>query len=295
MKNFFLYSKIEFQLKLYTYGINLLLWTSAFTVEDLPLLEKVKNLGCEVVEIPVFNPEVFPSEQVKEELDRLGLEACVCYGCERDSDIASLDESIRRAGIERFKVAIDHTDILGAKKIGGVVYKAGGIFTGAAPTAEEWGNSVDSMKEIAVYAQQYDISIGVEQINRYETYFINTVEDALRYCKDVGEPNLFVLLDAHHLILEQLDFYDSIVSTGDLLGHFHTAENNRGIPGTGLVNWEEVYRALRDIEYAGWLVIESFYVGFGNIWKPVAPSPEILITEGLKNLKRVEEKIQKEI
>jgi len=276
---------------MYQYGINLLLWTSNFTEKDLYLLKKIKELECDVVEIPVFNPESFPSEKVRDELDKNGLKACVCYGCGVDSDIASLDEKIRKKGIERFKKAIDHTNVIGAKKIGGVVYKTGGIFTGKAPTEEEWNYSVNSMKEIAKYAQKFGIDICVEQINRYETYFINTTEDALRYCKDVGETNMQLLLDTHHLILEELSIYDSIIKAGKYLGHFHTSENNRGIPGTGQVDWYQVYEALKEINYKGWLVIESFYVGFGNIWKPIVSSPEKLIIEGLKNLKKIEKKI----
>jgi len=276
---------------MYKYGVNLLLWTSYFTEKDLYLIKKVKELGCDVVEMPIFNPEEFPSESVKKELEKYNLEACVCYGCEIDSDIASLDNKVREKGIERFKQAIDHTNTLGAKKIGGVVYKAGGIFTGAAPTQAEWNHSANSMRIIARYANQFNISICVEQINRYETYFINTTEDALKYCLDVGEPNIQVLLDTHHLILEELNIYDAIIMAGKRLGHFHTSENNRGIPGTGQVDWLSVYRALKNINYSGWLVIESFYIGFGNIWKPLAESPEFLITEGLKNLKKIENKV----
>ena len=276
---------------MYKYGVNLLLWTSCFTEKDLYLIKKVKELGCDVVEMPIFNPEEFPSESVKKELEKYNLEACVCYGCEIDSDIASLDNKVREKGIERFKQAIDHTNTLGAKKIGGVVYKAGGIFTGLAPTQAEWNHSANSMRIIARYANQFNISICVEQINRYETYFINTTEDALKYCLDVGEPNIQVLLDTHHLILEELNIYDAIIMAGKRLGHFHTSENNRGIPGTGQVDWLSVYRALKNINYSGWLVIESFYIGFGNIWKPLAESPEFLITEGLKNLKKIENKV----
>ena len=276
---------------MYKYGVNLLLWTSCFTEKDLYLIKKVKELGCDVVEIPIFNPEEFSSESVKSELEKYNLEACVCYGCEIDSDIASLDNKVRQKGIERFKQAIDHTNTIGAKKIGGVVYKAGGIFTGSAPTQAEWNHSANSMRIIARYANQFNISIYVEQINRYETYFINTTEDALKYCLDVGEPNIQVLLDTHHLILEELNIYDAIIMAGKRLGHFHTSENNRGIPGTGQVDWLSVYRALKNINYSGWLVIESFYIGFGNIWKPLAKSPEFLITEGLKNLKKIENKV----
>jgi len=279
---------------MYKYGINLLLWTSSFTEKELYLIKKVKELGCDVVEIPIFNPEEFPSELVKNELEKYNLEACVCYGCEIDSDIASLDNNIRKRGIDRFKQAIDHTRTLGANKIGGVVYKAGGIFTGSAPTETEWNHSVNSMKDLARYANQFNISICVEQINRYETYFINTTRDALKYCLGVGGPNMLVLLDTHHLILEELNIHDAIVLAGKRLGHFHTSENNRGIPGTGQVDWLNVYRALKKIDYTGWLIIESFYIGFGNVWKPLANSPEQLIIQGLKNLKIVEKKILKE-
>ena len=275
---------------MYKYGVNLLLWTSHFTEKDIPLIKKVKDLGCDVVEIPIFNPEDFPSELVKNELNKNDLEACVCYGCEIDSDIASLDKNVREKGINRFKQAIVHTKILGATKIGGVVYKAGGIFTGYAPTEDEWNHSVNSMRKIAKYANRFNISICVEQINRYETYFINTTEDALKYCLDVGEPNMLILLDTHHLILEELNIYDAILMAGKRLGHFHTSENNRGIPGTGQVDWVSVYRALKKINYSGWLVIESFYIGFGNVWKPLVSSPEHLIIQGLKNLKNIEKK-----
>ena len=275
---------------MYKYGINLLLWVSNFTEKDLYLIKKVKDLGCECLEIPVFNPNEFPSEKVKRELDANDIEACVCYGCGIDSDIASLDDNIRETGINRFKQVIDHAAIIGARKIGGVVYKAGGVFTGFAPTEEEWNYSVDSMKEIAKYAQKFDISICVEQINRYETYFINTTEDAIKYCKDVGEPNMELLLDSHHLILEELSIYDSIKKAGAYLGHFHTSENNRGIPGTGQVSWNKVYKALKEINYSGWLVIESFYIGFGNTWKTLVP-PELIITEGIKNLKKYEKRM----
>ncbi len=279
---------------MYKYGVNLLLWTSYFTQNNLNLFPLVKSLGLNVVEIPLFSPEKFPTKKVKKELEKYDLEACGCYGCSADADIASLDEDVRKRGIERFKLAIDKAHMIGAKKIGGVLYKAGGIFTGSAPSNEEWTSSVNSMKEIAKYASQYDISICIEPVNRYETYFINTAEDAVKYCKDVGEPNISVLLDTHHMNIEESNFNDPIINTDHYLGHFHASENNRGIPGTGLVDWVQVYKALKQIKYKGRVIIESFYLGFGNIWKKVAKSPKILLTQGLKFLKSVEQEVFQE-
>jgi len=275
----------------FKYGVNLLLWTENFTKEDLPLLTEIKQLELEVVEIPIFIPDNFPSTLVRKELEKQDLDACVCYGCNVNSDIASLDEDTRQYGIKEFKRVIDNAREIGAKKIGGVVYKAGGMFTGYAPNKEEWNNSVDSMKEIAQYAQDFDISIGVEPVNRYETYFINNAEEAVNYCKDVGEPNMFVLLDTHHIILEESSFDEPIKETGDYLGHFHTSENHRGIPGTGLVDWIKVYHALKEINYSGWIVIESFHPGFGNIWKPLADSPANFLRKSLDFLKGIEQDV----
>ncbi|MGV9199595.1 MAG: sugar phosphate isomerase/epimerase family protein [Promethearchaeia archaeon] len=277
---------------MYEYGINLLLWTDKIIEEHLPLLRKVRKLGCDVVEIPIFFPEEFPADLVRKELDKTGLDVVVCCGCTPSADIASLNPNIRSAGIKHLKKVIDHANVLGAKLIGGVTYKAGGIFTGQAPTDEEWSYSVNSMKNLAQYAQQYEISIGVEQINRYETYFINTAIQAVEYCKAVDESNMFVLLDAHHLILEENDLYRAIVKSKDYLRHFHTAENNRGIPGTGLVDWKTVFQALKAINYEGYLVIESFFKGFGNIWRDLAPSKEKLIKQGIRNLKKIEKSVR---
>jgi D-psicose/D-tagatose/L-ribulose 3-epimerase len=275
----------------YKYGVNLLLWTENFSKEDLPLLSEIKQLGLDAVEIPIFIPDNFPSTIVGEELEKQKLDACVCYGCNVNSDIASLDEDTRQYGINEFKRVIDNAREIGAKKIGGVVYKASGMFTGFAPTKEEWDTSVNSMKKIAQYAQKFDISIGVEPVNRYETYFMNTAEEAVRYCKDVGEPNMFVLLDTHHIILEESSFIEPIIETGDYLGHFHTSENHRGIPGTGLVNWKEVFQALKDINYSGWLVIESFHPGFGNVWKSLVDSPANFLRKSLDFLKGIEQEV----
>jgi len=276
---------------MYKYGVNLLLWTSTFTQKNLNLFPLVKNLGLDVVEIPLFNPEIVPAEKVKKELKKYDLEACGCYGCSPDADIASLDKNIRKRGIERFKNAVEKAHMIGAKKIGGVVYKAGGVFTGSAPTNEEWTFSVNSMREITQYAHQYDISICIEPVNRYETYFINTAQDAVKYCKDVDEPNISVLLDTHHLNIEESSFCDPIINTNHYLKHFHASENNRGTPGSGLVDWIQVYKALKHINYKGPIIIESFYLGFGNIWKKVAKSPKSLLSEGLIFLKNVEQEV----
>ena len=140
------------------------------------------------------------------------------------------------------------------------------------------------------------VTLAVEPLNRFETFFLNTAADAVRFCKDVDEPNAKVHLDTYHMIREEKDFYKAIVESGPYVGLVHACENDRGTPGTGLVQWEEVYRGLKDIEYHGWIVIESFVpeveeiARLAAVWRKLAPNADHLAGEGLKNLRAIEQK-----
>ena len=156
------------------------------------------------------------------------------------------------------------------------------------------------MKEVAEYAWAKDkeLVIAVECINRFETHFLNIAEDAVRYCKDVGLPNMKVHLDCFHMIREELSFKEAVRVCGkEYLGYIHVCESNRGIPGTGLVPWEEFFTTLNEIEYDGYLVIESFDPSFEElnglcaIWRKFADSGEELAKKGLANLRAIEAQI----
>jgi D-psicose/D-tagatose/L-ribulose 3-epimerase len=153
------------------------------------------------------------------------------------------------------------------------------------------------MREVAKYTKQRsDLIIAVEVVNRFETHFLNIAEDAVRYCDDVGTGNVKVHLDTFHMIREEESFTKAVETCGkEYLAYVHTCENNRGIPGTGLVPWEEFFRALKKVGYNGPLVIESFDPSFEeinrlcSIWRQFAESGEVLAVEGLKNLKAIAE------
>jgi D-psicose/D-tagatose/L-ribulose 3-epimerase len=209
------------------------------------------------------------------------------------------DAKVRKTGLEFLKKAVDvaYSITGGGCGIGGVNYAAWGYFSGVARTDQEWEWGVRNYRDACRYAGDKGIGLCVEAVNRFETYFINVASDAVKFCKDVGEPNAKVHLDAYHMIREEKDFYRAIVDTGKYLGYFHACENERGVPGTGLVPWEEVYQALKDINYQGWITIESFTPDLPEIarltaiWRQHAPSADVLAGEGLKNIKAVEKKI----
>ena len=280
-------------------GVDSFIWAENFSIKDLWIIEKAKELGFALVDFAISDPFRFPAEAVRKELERVGID-CVCTTTLTNfTNPISPDAHIRAKAVEALKKAVDICGELGAPLLGGVNYAAWGYLTKRPRTRDEWNWSVECMRKAAEYAkQQGNIKICVECVNRFETHFLNIAEDAVEYCKDVGLDNVKVHLDCFHMIREEKSFRGAVETCGkEYLGYVHVNENDRGIPGTGLVPFEEFFCALRDIDYDGPVVIESFDMKFtelaGNcaIWRKLAESGEELAIRGLKNLRAIAEKI----
>jgi len=281
----------------YKYGVEFLLWTETFEQDSIPLIGHAKQLGFDGVEIHLRYPDRLPVTEIKNALHEHGMAACFVVILTEEQSPISDDAGERKRSLEFFKSCIDaaHRITGGECVIGGVNYAPAGFLTGCARTPQEWDRSVFNFREAAKYASEKGITLAVEPINRFETFFLNTATDAVRFCKDVGESNVKVHLDTYHMIREEKDFYRAIVETGSYIGMVHACENDRGTPGTGLVAWDEVYRGLRDAHYEGWIVIESFVpeieglARVAAVWRKLAPSADHLAGEGLKNLREIDQ------
>lgn len=277
------------------FGIHSLLFKETFIEKDLPVLDKCKSMGFDAVEIIPFDPDNFPAAKVKQISEDLGLTINTGYGMPVDCNTISPDPKVRQAGVDLSKKLIDLSAEAGAKVFGGVIYCGWGYLTGKMRTEDEWKWGVESTRAIAEYALNNapDLIMGIETLNRFESFFINTVEDALRFIDDINMPNVKVHVDTFHLIREENNLVDAIKQCGSQLGYFHACENQRGIPGTGMVPWLEVFQALKQIDYKGCITIESFDPDMESIaklcciWRRFADSPEALATEGLEYLKSV--------
>ena len=281
------------------FGVHLFLWAERFDEAALPLIGKAKKMGFDGVEIPLIELEPLNVEGTRRELEKHDIIGLGSVGIPLDKDITSSEAATRRRGIEYLKRCVEITSQIGGDAINGVIYTAWGKITGKARTEQEWRYSVEALREVCQYANGYGIALGLEPVNRFETYFLNTAADAVRLIKDVGMPNLKVHLDTFHMNIEEKGFCQPIKEVDKLLWHMHCCENDRGVPGSGHVDWKGVFKALAEIGYDRWLVLESFtpemekLAASTAIWRKIAPSADAIATDGLKFLKKMTKKYLK--
>ncbi len=281
------------------FGIHSLLFRETFIEKDLPLLDKCRAMGFDAVEIIPFDPDHFPAGKVKAAAADLGLTINTGYGMPAEYNTISPDPAVRHRGIDFSKRLIDLSNEAGAKVFGGMIYCGWGYLSGKMRTEEEWKWGVECYREIACHAlESSPLILGIEPVNRFESHFINTAADARKFIRDVGLPNVKVHLDTFHMIREEDDFVGSVLETGGALGYVHACENQRGIPGTGLIPWMPFFQALQKIGYDGCVTIESFDPDMPSIaklcciWRKLADSPEQLAAQGLRFLKDTYHQVQ---
>jgi D-psicose/D-tagatose/L-ribulose 3-epimerase len=281
---------------MFSFGISTFIWSEYFTEKDLPLIEKAKSLGFDAIDIGIMDPDHFPSKQIKEKVKEVGIDVTTITPMSQTANFIDPNPEIRKNGIELLKKLVDINVEIGSKILGGEIYAANSYLTGKPRTNEEWDWSVECMREVAIYAKnKSDLILAPEAVTRFETHFLNVAEDAVKYCRDVGTGNVKVHLDSYHMIREETDFTNAVETCGkDYLGYVHVCENNRGIPGAGLVPWKEFFTVLKKIGYKGLLTIEAFDPSFEAInrltatWRYYADTGEDLAIQGLRNLKKIE-------
>jgi len=277
------------------FGIHSLLFSETFLERDLPLLDQAKGMGFDALEIIPFDLDNFPEAKVKQRAADLGLEIYTGIGLPAHANPISPDAKIRADALTYSKRLIDLSAGCGSKGYGGVNYCGWGYLTGKMRTADEWNWAVEHYRALAEHAARVapGMNLAVEPVNRFESHLINIAADAVRFCKDVGRPNVKVHLDTFHMIREEDSFVGSVQECGSYLGYIHACENQRGIPGRGQVPWLDFFKALKGVNYQGCVTIESFDPNMPAIarlccvWRKFADSPEQLATEGLKHLREV--------
>jgi D-psicose/D-tagatose/L-ribulose 3-epimerase len=170
----------------------------------------------------------------------------------------SPDSAVRAAGVANTKKVLDCCAAIGATTLVGPYHSALGAFSGQGPTADEWKWGVDSMRQVAEHAGKVNVTLGVECLNRFETYLLNTHSESARFAREVNHPYCRVMYDTFHANIEEKCIGQAIHACADVLCHVHISENDRSTPGKGNIRWAENFDALRQINYNGWMMVEAF-------------------------------------
>ncbi len=276
------------------FGINTFLFTSPFTNESTKLFKKFKKWGFDSIEIPVEDPAHIDPAHVKRELDKHGLvcgSVCACMGPDRD---LRGDANQQKIGLDYMTTILDQMVVLDCPSLIGPVYSAVGRADAVPPDEykQQWATVVKNLKTLCRHAESRDRKVCLEPLNRFETDFINTCDQALRMIKAVGSPALKLHLDTFHMNIEEKCQGDAIRKAGKLLGHFHACGSDRGTPGNDHIDWKPIAKALKDVKYQGDVVIESFTTDVkviaraAAIWRRIEPTQDEIAVKGLKFLKR---------
>ncbi len=272
------------------YGMNLLLWSGEVTDSMLPTIEKLKAIGYDGVELPLFNLDLDYAALGKK-LDDMGLQRTAVTVRNVEDNPISSDAAVRAKGIELTKKTLDCCAAAGVQTLCGPYHSALGHFSGAGPTKDEWAWGVDSMRAVAEHAGKVGVKLGVEALNRFECYFLNAHADAARFAREVDHPACGMMYDTFHSNIEEKDIVGTLDAIKDVLCHIHISENDRSTPGAGNVNWEKNFSGIAKIGYDGWLVIEAFGLALPElaaatrIWRRMFDSELKLAEEGLAFMK----------
>ncbi len=275
------------------FGVNTLIWTAGFDAVHLPLLPRIKKMGFDGVEIARFSFDGFPASRIRAALADEGLECTFCSALTGQMSLVSDNARLRDEAGAFLRQGIETAAELGADVFLGPFCAPVGLLVGRRRTEDEWKRAVEGLQSLGETLDACGVTLAIEPLNRFETYFLNTAADARRLCEEVGHPRVGVLFDTFHANIEEKDLGEAIRELGSRLQHVHACENDRGAPGSGHIEWQVVSESLRAAGYQGWIVIESFgsnipeIAAAACIWRDLAPVPEAIAEQGLAFLKPV--------
>ena len=255
-------------------GVHYAFWGDKWNVDMCDRIKKASNIGFDDLEV---TPPDYMVNLDKTEMDGLkhcaedyNMELSFCIGFPKSKDMSCPDKKIRQSGIDYSKRMIEAVHYMGGKILSGILYSYWPCLYDSEITPQYkkdcWKRGVESVQQVIPLAESYGIEYAVEMVNRFEQFMVNSVAEGKQFCKDIESPNAKLLLDVFHANIEENNIANAIKDAGSLLAHMHISENNRRLPGTGNhIPWADVASALKEINYSGRIVIESFIATGGPV------------------------------
>jgi D-psicose/D-tagatose/L-ribulose 3-epimerase len=272
-------------------GIHAMAWTNHWSNASLDLIDRAQQLGLDFIEIPLMAIDDIDPPAIKARITSRGFDLVTSTVLTAATDLTADDPETRRAGADHLVRCVEATAAMGARQFSGVIYAEHGRRPPFRADQRHWEWSAHGLRVAADRAVELGVTLGIEPVNRYESFLINTAEQAIRLCAMIDRANVGIHLDTYHMNIEEKRWGDPVRQAGTRLCNVHLCENDRGIPGTGLVDWDELFGALAAIDYAGYAGMESFFNVSDDmrpgtpVWRDIAPSGDILVRDGARFLR----------
>lgn len=272
------------------FGVHTSLWAMDWTREGAEkAVSEAQKYPLDFIEIALLDPPNFDAAHTRGLLEQANMPAVTSLGLPEEAWASVRPD----AAIAFLEAALDKTAAAGALALSGVVYGGIGERTGKPPTQAELDNVARVLQHAAKYAKKLGLELGIEPVNRYETHIMNTGWQAADMIDRVGAENLFIHLDTYHMNIEEKGAANGILAARDHLKYIHLSESDRGVPGAGTCDWNEIFAALAAVGFTGGLAMESFInlppqIASGlSVWRPVADSAEQVMQDGLPFLRNL--------
>jgi D-psicose/D-tagatose/L-ribulose 3-epimerase len=251
------------------HGIYYSYWEHEWSAKFGPYVEKVAKLGFDVIEVAAHHINDYSDAElatIRQSAKDNGIILTAGIGPSKTKNLSSEDAAVRAAGKAFFERTLSNVAKLDIHTIGGALHSYWPIdYSQPVDKAGDYARGVEGINGIADFANDLGINLCIEVLNRFENHVLNTAAEGVAFVKDVGKNNVKVMLDTFHMNIEEDSFGDAIRTAGPLLGHFHTGESNRRVPGKGRMPWHQIGLALRDINYTGAVIMEPFVKTGGTI------------------------------
>lgn len=272
------------------FGTSILSFIPRWTAEGGSFaIQKTAEYGFDMLEINLPTTLDFDAMETKRQLNQYGIQGRLSLNLPATCHIPLYPEN----AIALITKAIDKVGEMNGDFLGGVLHSAIGTFTGKQCTADERIIVRQVFTELSAHAKKQGITLGIEPINRYESYVFTAANEVLQMIEEINTDTIGLHLDTFHMNIEERNFYDPIIASGEKLKHVHITESDRGMTGEGNVHWDDFFKALGEINYQGPLVLENFsseitaLVGPTSLWRPSKYNSEELAKGSLLFMKEM--------
>ncbi len=281
-------------------GFNLLVWTAAISETMNPMVERLKQIGYDGIECFIDNQDVSVYKTFGDHLSQLELGRTCVTVVGPDENPASESGLVRQRAVDHLKGVVDRAHAMGATVICGPFHSAFATFSRREPQPDEYAHSAEVLHAVGDYAQQANIILTPEALNRFECYLCNTMAQLSDLVYRTDHPNVRAMFDTHHANMEEKRFPEAIRTIAPVLAHVHISENDRGTPGDGHIPWDDTFRTLAEVDYRGWMTIEAFtrndidFANSINVWREYN-EPWHIAENGLKFIREMQKKYAKSV